>query len=281
MVAAGILAAATAAWYLGAAGWLKWAFYKRPVPWPEGVRVHAEQFRLLSLPRSFAGGDGRERYVLVEADADDDGQADGDVILPPHLTDSLGIGTRTDRARLADRRSNWYFVREYEDTDTGARWRLEAFYYTGMLDQVPHVPERCLAAAGAALERADLRDVTFDIPAGAWRGQVPFRRAPYVPSGSASAGTRYVQYYTFSMNGRPTASWEAVRLRLTYPWVRWCYFAKIQFYPTAPAADLARADREAEAFARCFLPAVLEALPTAEDVARCSQAETPQARRRD
>ncbi|MHC4982483.1 MAG: hypothetical protein ACYTF6_04850 [Planctomycetota bacterium] len=266
LVAATILAVTAAGWS-GAMAVLKWAVYKEPVPWPEGVMVHPEDFRLLSLAKVLTDAQGKPRFLRVEEDHNDDGVPDGEIIFEEDETDTLGIGTKTDRDRLPRRCSNWYVARIYRDNETGRLWRLEAYYYTGILDTVPHVPERCLTAGGKTL--LDPSDVTFSVKEGPWKGEVPFRRANFVGiNPKTGLLERGVEYYTFSLNGRPETSRNLVRLGLTYPWVRYCYFAKIQFAPMAHVEDLDRMNRAAEEFAGFFLPKILEALPMPEDIER-------------
>lgn len=73
------------------------------------------------------------------------------------------------------------------------------------------------------------------------------------------------------MNGEPTAHWWIIRYGLVKPWVRYCYFAKIQLAPYKPdphKPDLSieESDRICRDFARAALPEVLKLLPTAADV---------------
>ncbi len=273
LIAVGILSLSAIGWYAVALGELGWAIEKRPVPWAPPVTV-SEGFRLTSLPRELRDAAGNVQFVLVTEDRDSDGQPDGDVILPEHVTETLRIGTPTDRRRRAARRSNWYFVREYRHVATGRRWRLEGYYYTGVADKVAHVPERCLVAGGARLQRDQVGEVSFDVPAAApWGPKVPFRRTPFLyVDPECGEDETYVEYYTFSLNGEPTTSWELVRWRLTYPWVRYAYFAKIQFAPQWRVTSAAEADRAAQTFVACFMPEVLKALPMPADVAALQRA---------
>jgi hypothetical protein len=271
LIAAAILAVAAAGWHV-AVRQLKLAIYKEPVPWRSGVEVHAKEFRLLDFPEELKDPNGNRRFVVVKEDRNKDGQPEADIVIRSDELELLKIGTPTDKKRWANRCSNWYFLREYEAVSPNrapAKWLLECYYYTGMLDQVPHVPERCGVAAGGSLAGTD--DVTFDFPEGrgAWGGKVVLRRAVFSVPGRAG---RQVQYYVFSLNGRPEPSWKVVRLSLIKPWVRYCYFAKVQFAPRHEITDLADADRAANEFFRCFMPKMLELLPTPEDVEKLSKA---------
>ena len=97
-----------------------------------------------------------------------------------------------------------------------------------------------------------------------WDGPVAFKRALF-----AIGGKKFAQYYVFSLNGRPESSWEVVRARLSLsPWLRHCYFAKIQFASYGEVTDPQRTEREAGEFVKHCLPSVLEMLPTGETVDR-------------
>ena len=247
---------------ISSAGWgtgirlLEWATHKEPVPWAKGVRIDPATRRLLTLADQF--GPYRMR------------PKNGEIVLDEPTLELLGIKTPLhDGARVARRSSNWYVSRVYRDSGESAQrrsWRLSVYYYTGGLDRVPHVPERCLVADGARW--LDSRTVRFEAATGPapWAGGVPFRRALF-----ARRGGKFVQYYTFSLNGRPECSWEVVRATLSLsPWMRHCYFAKIQFAPYGEVANLEEADRAAARFAEHFLPEVLRALPMPPDVRRLS-----------
>jgi len=268
LLAAGVLSAA-AAWWLLAPNYLRWALRKSAVPWPEGVDVTAD-FRWRNLPETLGPyvllGDGR----LSEQR---DGLSDGEIVFNEELRHTLGVGTSFDETRLADRRSNWYVARLYEDARPADRtgplrwWRLDVTYYTGDLDTVPHIPEKCLVASGADV--LDTTPLRFEVPAarGPWDRPFTVLRTRYQTFDKSTLSVKqFVQYYVFCLNGVPESSWKKVRLLLTYPWVRHCYFAKIQFAPRHQVADLDDADRRAEEFANAFLPAVLKALPEPADI---------------
>jgi hypothetical protein len=268
-VAAAILGI-SAVGFKSAIEFLELATEKQPVPWPKGVSVDRETFKWENLPREFGG-----RYVLVgdgELFKQIDGIPDGEVTLGDDIMTTLGIGTGWDKDRFPDRSSNWYVARVYRDKtrspgDPLQYWQLQVYYYTGALDTVPHVPERCLAAGGATL--AGSQSVTITIPKlpSPWDEPLNLRRTLYERQNPTTMSTNeYAQYYVFSLNGRPESSWETVRLELAKPWVRHCYFAKIQFYPRGPVANTEQIDRAADEFMNHFLPVVLKALPMPSDV---------------
>ncbi len=274
MIAAAILLVCAAGWNV-AQQQLQWVLAKEPVPWPAGVQVN-EDFRCTSLAREFRDATGEVRYRMTEHDFDGDGVPDGEVTVRDEQLDLLGIGHSTDRKRLPNRRSNWYAIRIYEDTRTGRLWHLGVYYYTGMLDTVPHVPERCGQAAG--MTPLGGKTVPLSVPPSAWeedapgvkwRDAVPWRRADFVNR----TGGKVVEFYTFGLNAKPEADWKMVRLRLTAPWLKYCYFAKIQFSPLGEVADFDQANALAEDFAACALPEILKALPSAEAIEAARAAE--------
>lgn len=257
---------------------LKLVTQKSPVPWPAGVTVDVDTFRWENLPTEVGG-----RYFLVEdgvLSPQKDGKPDGEVILEDDMLDAVGIGTSRDKRLIRTRESSWYLIRVYEDRTVpeGAPykyWQLAVYYYTGGLEgTVPHVPERCMQAAGATpLGNAS---VYFNAPKAQapWDKEVPFVQARFAQRQAGQYEVReIVDYYTFSLNGEPESSWEKVRLKLTSPWEHYTYFAKIQFDPLGGIADLKEADKAAEEFMESFLPLITKALPMPSDVEALNKAQ--------
>lgn len=268
MIAAAILLVCAAGWNV-AQQQLQWVLAKEPVPWPTGVQVN-EEFRCTSLAREFRNAAGEVRYRMTERDLDGDGVPDGQVIPRDEELDLLGIGHSTDRKRRPKRCSNWYVSRIYEDArNPDVRWYLSVYYYTGLADTVPHVPERCQVAGGNT--RVGGATVSLPVPEGIWApdapglnwgASVPWRRADFV----RPDGRKIVEFYTFSLNGRPEPDWTDVRLSLTAPWTKYVYFAKIQFGPLFAVRDHEAANELAEEFAACAVPEVGKILPSPEAV---------------
>ena len=139
----------------------KWV-EKLPVPWPEGVEVN-ENFQMTSLPKKFGN-----RFVMVEKDPNNQKSFVGERVIEESVLKDLSIGTYLDEQRRPKRCSNWYVARVYRDTESGENgtslysyWLLEVYYYTGVRDKVPHVPERCLRAGGVGV----LGSLTVEFPA--------------------------------------------------------------------------------------------------------------------
>ena len=274
LIASMILLTTAAGW--GAAkAFLKIVFRKEPVPWPAVVQVD-EDHRLLSLAKTFGPAD---RYQRVEGDGvlweERDEVPDGETIHSPDLLDALKIATTFDRTRYDSRRSNWYVARTYKDakSQSGYRyWQLDVTYYTGGLDKVPHVGERCIVAGGGTvLETTTVKFDTTKTPEG-WGPKVPCRRIIFAVN-TRYGPAKYVQYYLFSLNGRPETDWKQVRFKLQNPFERYSYFAKVQFGPRHPVRSVAKADQTAQAFILAGLPEVLKTLPMPADIERLAANE--------
>jgi hypothetical protein len=271
-LAASVILAVTAAGWGAATQWLQFTMLKTPVAWPAGVRV-TEDFRLLSA----GGGKGldemgplkrvRPNDELIRVDPN---FQNWEMIKRSDL-ETLKIGTAVDEGRYADRKSNWYMVRYYNDSRAEApvrTWRLELYYYTGEADTVPHIPDVCAQAGGATILASDtVRWQVPQAPEGWARQGVPFHRTQY----QMADGRKSAAYYTFSMNGQFSDSSTWVRWELLNPFIRFAYFAKIQFSPAAGSSQGEETDRAAEDFMRLALPEVLKALPSAQDVKAMEQ----------
>ncbi len=276
--------ASTAILVVAAIGWpvavnaLGVWFVKSPVPWTDAVDVDPATWKNVSFPKTLG-----EQYEMVTADGmlyrEKDGIPDGDQPHEDDILDLLKIGTALDKERIDDRASNWYVSRVYENAEAPPRqfdrfWHLAIEYYTGGIDTVPHVPEICLVAGGASAARSETIDVEIpELPA-PWNEGFRLRRGIYEFVDPRTAATsQYVQYYVFSLNGRPEVDRNVVRFELTLPWVRYAYFAKVQFGPRGAVADVDQADRAAREFLKAAMPEVLNALPSRQDVVALQETE--------
>jgi len=201
-----------------------------------------------------------------------DGEPDGEETIIGEVLESLAIGTALDSARHASRTSTWYVSRIYIDRSkvAGQRyrsWKLDVTYYTGSLDKVPHVPERCLRAAGMQITRTG--SVAFASPgtAAPWQDEVTCRYVEFEDPRRSWKNIN-VQYYVFSLNGRPQSDWMKVRATMSSVFGKYAYFAKIQFGPGGEIGSPGEARKAAEEFVRYMLPEVLKTLPMPEDIER-------------
>ena len=261
VTAATILLAASISWNL-AMGMLGWTMVKYPVP---ARAAETNAYRLVNFPTRIG------KYRLAqdgEVDRDRqtgrpifDKEPDGLIEMPSEQLEELGT---------TKNKQNWYYMSIFRDTsrsagDSRAYIQLNVTYYTGLLDAVPHVADYCIAASGGRVDPKLSGTILASLPAGevpeAWR-EITLYRTAY----TGRRGERSAQYHVFSMNGEPTAHWLKVRYGLIKPWVRYCYFAKIQLAPSKPGLSIEESDGVCRDFARAALPEVLKLLPTVADV---------------
>ena len=99
-------------------------------------------------------------------------------------------------------------------------------YYTGVQDQVPHVPEECHQVAGSALE-AEVEMTNVDL--GGQKGNI--RKLTFLPTPremqDGDAGRKYV-YYLIAVNGEMLASRNSVRIRMADPRDSHLYYSKVE-----------------------------------------------------
>lgn len=262
-----ILLAAGVSWNL-TMSLLGWTMVKYPVA---GRGVEVNEHRQVNFPPEFANYRlAKDGEVLRDKQTGRpvfDGKPDGLVEVSSEQLDELG----TTKHKL-----NWYYISVYRDTskgprDPGAYIQLNVTYYTGLLDAVPHVGEVCIRAAGGRVNPANSGIISLSLPAekvpDSWR-EITLYRTAYTSRG----GDHWAEYHVFSMNGEPTAHWLRIRYGLIKPWVRYCYFAKIQLTPREPNLSTEESDRICRNFAEAALPEVLKFLPTAADVEKLAAA---------
>lgn len=246
LVAAGILLVVAVGWNT-ARSHLQIYMAKKPVPPPPGTKV--VNYQLKSFPKTLGP------YTLIEASAEP---------LKEDVLETLGTASNPN---------NWYYMAVYEDKQTKEMMRLDVTYYTGLLDAVPHVGERCIVAGGGTI-RSDLsgkRVLPLTQVPQEWRQLPVYRTAYEITQGMNTA--QLFQYHVFSMNGVPTESWETVRWNLTLPSVKYCFFAKVQTAPMAPNLTAEASDDMTRRFLDQAMPHVLLSLPTREDIEKLKKAE--------
>ena len=279
-----------AARHAPANGWI----VRKPIPWPEGVVVN-NLHRNVSMPDPLPNESGP--YVAV-AEGDpfyakvEDVQNGADGIIAEDTLKSLGMRTiEDDEGRLAERTANWYGIRTYRDTRKDVRgpfscWRLEVFYYTGLRDQVPHVPDLCLNTAGATIDKTD--SVVLYVPEARepWN-ELRFQRVLYTARGPSGGELQGVAFHVLGFNDEPINRESATDARYD---VRKAmasrdahnYFVKIQFSPLRLPTyglmddqqfDPDEANQAAQEFVASFMPKILEQLPTKKTIEELEQAE--------
>ncbi|MCK4601504.1 MAG: hypothetical protein KAU28_03505, partial [Phycisphaerae bacterium] len=161
------------------------------------------------------------------------------------------------------------------------------FYYTGLRDQVPHVPNICLDASGAVIDKQDHVALHAPNAREPWNQELKFQRVLYTarePGGSESQG---VTYYVLGFNDEPINRKDPTLARLDVrkkmaSWDAYNYFVKIQFSPLGlprpgiigvQQLDADEANAAAQEFVESFMPKILEQLPTRETIEELEQAE--------
>jgi hypothetical protein len=137
-------------------------------------------------------------------------------------------------------------------------------YYTGKPDMVPHVPDECYLAGGYDLVSRDTRAVPV-AGVGAPQDQVPVRVLEFRGKQSwleASGADLVSVLYFFHANGAYMTTRDDVRKRMSNPFQRYAYYAKIEV--TFQSEIGTRASREASVAAvgpllERVLPALLKA----------------------
>jgi hypothetical protein len=210
-------------------------------------------------------------------------QVGKDAVFSDALVEELGTRNYLDRTYAVD-----------GDPSKGVM-QVHAAYYTGMIDTVPHIPERCWNAGGMVMRgQPDVRTVAVD--RSAWdleRGPVqpgtgiryptasvkdPVTRKTSVvnlPLGEVSMTVSVFQDprnpkftflggYLFIANGALTPSALAVRnlsFKLTD---RYAYYCKVQFsarMPGEPDEVLPQFDRMTSELMTALLPHLMKCLP--------------------
>ncbi len=131
-------------------------------------------------------------------------------------------------------------------------------YYTGLVDTVAHIPERCYVAGG--FEPAASKEEDWPIMA----TPVPVRYISFEDvTGFNSSIARNVVYF-FNVNGEFTSSNITVRRRLQNLLVRHGFYAKVE--AMCLAKDRAKAQRTLAAFLTAAMPEVMLCLPDFQKV---------------
>lgn len=122
-----------------------------------------------------------------------------------------------------------------DPTGSGDAWlrtaSLFVTYYTGIQDQVPHVPEECYfqgASSQQGLDDLSVRLVSQD-------RDIPVRRLVFVPPHGGSL--RMIVYYTFIVNGDFYCDRLSVRRRMMNESERYLYYSKIELLFRIPTGD--------------------------------------------
>jgi len=169
----------------------------------------------------------------------------------------------------------------YRDTrkqndDPGAFVRVHIPYYTGTIDTVPHVPDRCFVAGGAARTGLTLETIDLDNPRitrttdGEVRAMTAAGKLVALPDDQAPAtvviftnaetNQNYGVSYLFIVNDTFTATPEGVRLKAFNLTDRYAYHCKVEVMPFGAQTPEQTRELSAE-FLSYLMPEVFLCLP--------------------
>ncbi len=121
---------------------------------------------------------------------------------------------------------------QIESSRPDAVIKLAITYYTGLVDTVPHVPEKCYVADGFEPVSPETRQQTLGVLADGSPRQVSYRYIHFQDATGGGRVDRNVAYF-FHVNGRYESSSIGVRTQLQNLFQRYGYFAKIEVMTTA------------------------------------------------
>jgi len=207
-----------------------------------------------------------------------------DYVMTDEVVEQLGTKNHVTRA---------YRLKNPAKNEPNPRLELHLAYYTGMIDTVPHVPERCMTGAGWQVTGFP-KAVALNLDSSDWRpddAQVSDRlrgkvfnarllsdvsndakaervRLPFDPQSIAMLATEFagprggklVGGYFFVANGGHTASAEGVRQLAFNLTDDYAYYLKVQ----VTSSDVATAEELAAASARLLndlLPEIMRCVP--------------------
>lgn len=140
---------------------------------------------------------------------------------------------------------NWTLREEAADKGSGSVVSLSVTYYTGVQDQVPHVPEECLHQADYQAAGDESNAVSVSVHGGV----VPIRRLLFRPPPAELArgsSTELAIYYTIAVNGSFVVNRTAVRNRMLDWHDSHLYYSKVELtFRRSLALELVELDDEA------------------------------------
>ena len=204
--------------------------------------------------------------------------------LAPEIIDELGTEEYLSR---------WYIDTRLKENAPGAMVRLHVTYYTGLVDTVPHVPDRCFVAGGA--EHKGLHDMiialdpsifTENTEAGGYQAQAvlpPPGGDPFGPGTVVNLPQRNITAtrftygvgenddydahvaYFFAANGKFLNSPNAVRLQGFDIRDKYSYYAKIEVQILGETDPEMVKQRSTELL-NTFMPEIMACMPDWNDV---------------
>ena len=173
---------------------------------------------------------------------------------------SVGEDSRFDNAGVEALGTDLYLSRNYNDRSGASPVvQLHIAYYTGQIDAVPHVPDRCMVAGGFVPLTAEPITLPLDVGKSSWLidsdQELDGTPYPYVIKKNKISGEEEIIYmplgdfeirtsqfshpqfgddhiiagYFFVANGKTTAYPERIRLLAFDPSSKYAYYCKVQF----------------------------------------------------
>lgn len=136
---------------------------------------------------------------------------------------------------------------------------LSVTYYTGMVDTVAHIPDRCMTAAG--FDTSEARDEKWDLGnrLGMEKGEpIPLRFMVFDDRNSGRNISRALAYF-FHVNGSYEGGVAAVRLKLQDLRQKHAYYSKVEVMTLG--SDTRRTQEVLKDFLLVALPSVETCLP--------------------
>jgi hypothetical protein len=215
--------------------------------------------------------------------------------------EAVGDDRIFDEAMIEELGTNKYLDRDYAlDGDRRQAYvNLHLAYYTGMIDAVPHVPDRCFEAAGLNLKTLP-QNLDLSIDQTSWLPDAgfvnlatgePYRTVAVVNSFTGLPSTvrmpvgefklrttefesprqpnfRVYGGYFFVANGRVTPSPGDVKAMAFKPSEKYAYYCKVQFTFGGAQATPEQFVTLVEDFLKDFLPELMLRLPDWAQVER-------------
>ena len=207
--------------------------------------------------------------------------------------EQIGDDIRIDAAGVEALGTNLYLNRAYSNVNpTISPLLLHIAYYTGQVDAVPHVPDRCMVAGGYVPLTAEPRNLSLDIDQNNWEEDptatldgVPYPIVKYVntmtgdievirlPFGDFELRTTEFSHpslgddhvfagYFFVANGKTTSYPERIRLLAFDRSAKHAYYCKIQFTIRGDSAfTVDHFNHTVADFISGMLPEIMKCLP--------------------
>lgn len=175
---------------------------------------------------------------------------------------------RKTEADLKDRNPEKLAVvlADLQSRNPEAIMRVGITYYTGLVDTVPHIPDRCMVADGFQPTHYRVLDVPSEYTDGKPR-DVKFRSITFEDITGRGRVTRNVGYF-FHVNGRYEENPLRVRATLQNLFETYSYFAKVELMteqpgrgPTATPDDGEASAKQMQGFLQILLPELEKCLP--------------------